>query len=81
MWSAPIQEITGEEAGFEPLLVVNADGLKEDDPIMKYLDASTRRRANERVKGWDDTKEKFGVVESEQKGIPFLNLTEALAVR
>ena len=33
---------------------------KENDPIMKYLDASTDEKANKIFKGWTRMKREFG---------------------
>ena len=70
----------GKEAGNEPLLVVTAFYRQVDDPIMKYLDASTGRRANKIFKSWMDILEESGVSQSKKK-LELLHLTEALAKR
>ena len=50
---------TCEEAGNEPVLVVTAVEQRVDDPIMKYLDASTGVRANKIFKGWNSILTEF----------------------
>ena len=70
-----------EEAGNEPLLVVTAHMPEDgDDPIMKYLDASTGTRANRIFKHWTNIKNEYGVSGS-QIDVRLLSLTEALAKR
>ena len=43
-----------EETGIGPLLIVTTGAMQVDNPIMKYLDASTGGGANKIIKGWDD---------------------------
>ena len=47
-----------------PLLVVSTQFRKEDDPIMKYLDASTGTRANKIFMEWEDILKEYGVSQS-----------------
>ena len=68
-----------EDAGHEPLLVVTTLDQEGDDPIMKYLDASTGTPANKIFKGWYNIRQEFGV--SKWDGMQFLHLAEALARR
>ena len=69
-----------EEAGKEPLLVVSTQYQNENDPIMKYLNASTGTEANKIVKSWPDMIKEFGVANSEPD-MGLVNLTEALSKR
>ena len=48
------------EKGKEPLLVVTAQGGVEADPIMKYLNASTRGDYNKIFQGWSEMRNEFG---------------------
>ena len=48
------------EEGKEPLLVVTAQGGVEADPIMKYLNASTRGDYNKIFQGWSEMRNEFG---------------------
>ena len=67
-----------EEAGNEPFLVVTSCESKGDDPLMKYLDASTGTRANKLLKVWDDLQQEFGLPEEPND---LLVMAEALAKR
>ena len=74
-----LESATDTEEGNEPLLVVTAYWQEADNPIMKYLDASTGMGANKIVKGWDDILKEFRV--SRSGYMELLDLTEALAMR
>ena len=66
-----------EMEGEEPLLVVTVHKQEGSDPIMKYLDASTKARTNKLFKGWNDLLDKFGVSNRSD----LFDLAEALATR
>ena len=65
------------DAGNEPLLVITTARQEEDDPIMKYLDASTGTRTNKTFKSWCNLKKEYGV--SGSLDMELLTLTEALS--
>ena len=56
---------SGEEAGIGPLLIVTTGAMQVDNPIMKYLDASTRGGANKIFKRSWNLKTEFRVDDSE----------------
>ena len=65
---------TIEEGSNEPLFVVTAYLMKENEPIMSYLDASTGGGANKIIKGWHHLKDEF--LSSESKDTDILHLIE-----
>ena len=67
-----------EEADNEPLLVVTADFVGRDNPLMKYLDTSTGMRANKVFNCWTDILIEYGVNDSKLDS-KLLHLTKALA--
>ena len=52
---------TSEEGSSQSLLVVTAHYKNENDPIMKYLDASTGGEAHKLFKSYSDLLEEFGI--------------------
>ena len=63
----------------EPLLVVTAvTPMFENEPLMKYLDASTGTRANKIFKRWNDINREFGAL---KKDMQLLHVAKTLAKR
>ena len=78
-------EATTEEGSNEPLLVVTvgSESLFVNDPIMKYLNASTGGEANKIFKRWGDLEKEFGDWYGEvrvfgSRATTFLQLTKGL---
>ena len=64
---------TIKERSNEPFLVVTAYLMKENEPTMNYLDASTGGGANKIFKGWYDLKDEFLSCESRDTELLHLN--------
>ena len=61
----------------EPLLVVTANVTSENDPVMKFLSASTGGGVNKIFQGWEEMKYEFGV-SSGLRSQQILELSEGL---
>ena len=49
-----------EETGIGPLLIVTTGAMQVDNPIMKYLDASTGGEANKVFENWEKLNRELG---------------------
>ena len=72
-----MESAKAKEGSSEPLLEVTAHNRKENDPIMKYLDAGTGGVASKLSKGWWDLRRQFGVSGSDRR-TELLKLSEGL---
>ena len=63
-----------------PVLLVTAEEMGKDSPLLKYLDAKTTKAKTKIFDTWEKIMKEYGVSESGQE-MQLLHLTEALAKR
>ena len=63
----------------EPLLVVTTHGGEKEDPLMKYLDASTGKATNKIFQSWESLASRYGFSSSTRSNHAILPLARSLA--
>ena len=63
-----------------PVLLVTAEDMNKEDPLLKHLDANTTKAKTKIFDDWKEIRKEYGISGSEEE-MQLLHLTEALAKR